>query len=214
MVRIEGFCIDATEVTRGQYQAFLASTPKLADQTAGCEGNTSFTQRNDTTAVELDPPAVPVSVTWCDAFAYCRWAGKRLCGAIDGGGPVPYQTPNATENEWLFACTGGGTRTYPYGQDYVPDRCNVDHHDGGDLAAVGSFPACQGGFDDIFDMSGNAREWTNDCDVKDSGPTGDDQCVFRGGSFDESVWLCSKVQATSRTTSFYGYGFRCCATAH
>ena len=26
-----------------------------------------------------------ISVDWCDAYAYCKWAGKYMCGKIGGG---------------------------------------------------------------------------------------------------------------------------------
>src|SRR5262249_39830790 len=74
------FCIDATEVTNAQYAAFLATNPQTSLQPARC------TSWNGTYAGAYVGPLTGrddypvVGVTWCDAFAYCKWAGKRLCG--------------------------------------------------------------------------------------------------------------------------------------
>jgi formylglycine-generating enzyme required for sulfatase activity len=209
MVAVHGFCIDSREVTQEQYSAFLASTPKLEDQPSGCASNTSFTRRTDSD-VELNAPTFPVSVNWCDAFMYCRWVGKRLCGAIGGGGS-PFQTTDTTESEWIYACSAGGSREYSYGQTAEPTPCNVGSRGSGAIGPVGSFPGCVGGYDGLFDMSGNVHEWLDECADDDAGPA-QNGCVFRGGAFNEGPTKCDDYGWQPRTVSYYGYGFRCCAT--
>ena len=65
-------------------------------------------------------------VRWCHAYAYCKWAGKRLCGK-HGGGTYPWADSEASYNsQWSYACRGGipGTQ-YPYGggSAYTKDVC-------------------------------------------------------------------------------------------
>src|SRR5262249_6416251 len=75
------FCIDATEVTNGAYKAFLAASPDPSAQPAFCGWNTDYSPSSF-----YGPDDHPVVyVDWCDAYAYCEAAGKRLCGAIGGG---------------------------------------------------------------------------------------------------------------------------------
>ena len=48
---------------------------------------------------EVDADHHPIVwVDWCDAYAYCKGVGKRLCGAI-GGGPVDFHTGYADTNQ-------------------------------------------------------------------------------------------------------------------
>jgi formylglycine-generating enzyme len=84
------------------------------------------------------------TVDWCDAYAYCKGVGKRLCGKI-GGGSADYNTGwnNAARDQWHSACTSGGVETYPYGSTYQPQTCNGLDHGAGATVAVGSMTACE-----------------------------------------------------------------------
>lgn len=84
-VDVGTYCVDSTEVTGRQYLEFLAAKAgDTSGQPVDCSWNTTFEP-----AADIDPNEYPVAfVDWCDALAYCTWAGKRLCGKI-GGGPLP-----------------------------------------------------------------------------------------------------------------------------
>lgn len=101
-----------------------------------------------------DHPVVQVS--YVDARAYARWAGKRL----------------PTETEWEFAARGGLVgREFAWGDDLHPDgkilantwQGRFPYVNTGALgwtgtSPVGSFPA--NGFG-LYDMIGNVWEWTS-----------------------------------------------------
>ncbi len=89
IVKIPGssYCIDSTEVSFADYRASLAVADVSAPLRPGCAWNTSFEIMSE---VIGEPKNHPIrGVDWCDAVAYCEWAGKRLCGRI-GGGSVTY----------------------------------------------------------------------------------------------------------------------------
>lgn len=103
--------IDTTEVTRGQYESWLATNPTLpavTDQNCGWKSTGSYAKQcTGYTGADADHHPVGC-VDWCDAYAYCRGVGRRLCGKI-GEGSVPaasYQ--DATASQWYWACSCGG----------------------------------------------------------------------------------------------------------
>ena len=74
------WCIDSTEVTRAQYGIFVASTDVGAlPEPAFCAWNKSFLPYDGWKDLPHDDRPV-TKVNWCDAYMYCAWAGKRLCG--------------------------------------------------------------------------------------------------------------------------------------
>jgi formylglycine-generating enzyme required for sulfatase activity len=173
---------------QAQYSVFLAAKGKdtsgQSDQFCAKNNHTyGFIYATDATPgcpqgvfTPDSTPDIPVGcVDWCDAAAYCQWAGKRLCGKV-GGGPVDLKDgPASSGSEWYYACSQGGKTAYPYGNTYTKGTC----YDG-DPDAIGGKVAdsmCHGNsspFDSILDLSGNLAEWENSCD--------DIHCRLRGGS--------------------------------
>ncbi|MGH9837508.1 MAG: SUMF1/EgtB/PvdO family nonheme iron enzyme [Blastocatellia bacterium] len=131
-VFVKTFLIDATEVTNEQYQQFIDSArrqPPLHWRNGHYPDG------------EASLPVVNVS--WDDANAYARWAGKRL----------------PTEEEWEYAARGTDGRLYPYGNRWKPQYSNALEDKHGAARNVRSYPDGASPFG-VFDMAGNVLEWT------------------------------------------------------
>lgn len=208
MVPFEKFSIDPREVNNASYEKFVATNPDPSQQGPACAWNDSFAPSE-----WVGDGSMPVvNVDWCDAKAYCRWAGKRLCGAIGGDAPTPLLDafkPGA--DQWHHACTKGGLLNFPYGLTYNPKACNVHDYDPNKDAVMptGSLPTCEAPVSGLFDMSGNVWELTDTCEG--DGP--DDRCIRRGGSyFSVALDLGCYIKSMKPRKDVYAYvGFRCCS---
>jgi formylglycine-generating enzyme required for sulfatase activity len=219
------FCIDSTEVTNAHYAEFLAA--KVDDAGPWCGWNTNFQPAEKATNGPPCPAFDPVGrasypvvcIDWCDADAYCRWAGKRLCERPQdkNGGPVgDWTVPNASE--WVIACTGDHAKDhpYPYGMTVEPGRCVDQQYPSPmpSLRPVKDATMCEGGVPGLFDMGGNAGEWQNNCVAKMGDSKGDtDLCHPLGGSFagTPSDLACTADAPLLRNQVAGDIGFRCCS---
>ncbi len=137
-------------------------------------------------------PAQPPFPDWCDAYAFCAFAGKRLC----------------TISELRFACTRGGQQGWPYGDTFDGSACN-----GAELGLdaswpVGSHPSCQGAFPGLFDLVGNIDEWSASCEAAGDGGPAEAICSVFGGFYRTAAATCAPSTTQPRTSNA---GFRCCA---
>jgi formylglycine-generating enzyme required for sulfatase activity len=217
------FCIDAREATQRDYGQFLAAIDgETVAQPSGCELNERFEPVIPAPGGDTAPPGSclgggafdPVAyaeysmgcVDWCDASAFCSWAGKRLCsdlphgsGRVDGGVAV---------DEWSYACTSAGNLTYPYGNEHAEDRCVEagSPREFPDLLLTRGSEVCTGPetpFDEIRDLVGSLSEWTADCV--------DGTCAIRGGSLVTERASCAEPALATRFAPHPSIGFRCCA---
>ncbi len=205
------YYIDATETTNAEYSQFLAANVSLTAQPAVCSWNLTFIPNVNWPLIGKDN--MPVTwVDWCDAYAYCAWAKKRLCGAIGGGTASFEDSDNPGTNQWFAACTNGGTSIYPYGALYDATACNGADYGMEALVAAGSMASCQVTGAGIYDMSGNAYEWEDSCG---NWTGGSDTCHTRGGSYftsDPNILRCRTASTLyTRNSVRSSIGFRCCA---
>jgi formylglycine-generating enzyme required for sulfatase activity len=199
----------------------------VGDQGALCTWNTTFVPQ---TGASCDPlPYDPIGrtnapvacVDWCDAKAFCEWSGKRLCGAI-GGGPVPLGSfDDEATDAWYEVCSRNGARALPYGNTYEGSFCVGIDYGVVRPVNVATVANCQGGYDAVWDMSGNVSEWEDACDASAGAA---DRCAHRGGAWYDlkagAPLYCNSSlpsdttpmpEVLRRDTRDTHVGFRCCA---
>ena len=219
-VYVDAFYIDIHEVTVGQYSQFVRAT-----------GHRSPSYPLSPYSPTDRHPMVYVS--WHDAMAYAKWAGKRL----------------PTEVEWEKAARGGFVgQKYPWGNG-PPNgtQCNFADKSGADsrqwdggwdksvndgymyTAPVGSYPPNGYG---LYDTAGNVWEWCFDAynanfyassprrnpiagvivtSTTDNSITVNESRVLRGGSWTphpQNVRSAHRWSYGAHSVSF-SFGFRC-----
>ena len=195
----DGYCIDATEVTRSEYETWLVTNPSTAGQETTCASNGDYVP-----SCEWPPGSKAnhpvVCVDWCDAYAYCKGVGKRLCGAV-GGGTASYPADFSVA-QWLIACSVAGS--YAYGASYEAQTCNGADLGLGGTVQVGSLPTCRS-YAGAYDLSGNVWEWTDVCAAG--------ECRVWGGAYDSYMQSlrCDSTLVFARQTKSTVVGFRCCS---
>lgn len=229
-----GYCMDQREVTAGEYVTFAkAMAGKTGGQIEACAWNTRYEPKlippHDGQMVGMDgycmaeeydpvkhPDRAVACVDWCDAAAYCAWAGKRLCGKVGGGTATLAGINDPAQSEWTNACTQGGKTKYPWGDSYAPGTCvdPVKIQQQGEAAkdVTGTASsACHGaleGFAEVYDLVGSVQEWTAECESPGKG------CAIHGyGSMSspDVPMSCDAVGPATTTDTHYEIGFRCCA---
>jgi formylglycine-generating enzyme required for sulfatase activity len=193
-VRItRSFYLGATEVTQGQYRAVTGQSPS------------SFKGSDD----------LPVeTVSWNEAIGFCDRLNELEKGHLGG---ARYRLP--TEAEWEYACRGGSTTRYSFGDDaaslgefaWYRDNSGRETHRVGQKRS-NAF--------NLYDMHGNVWELCQDWYVKDyygrspvadpPGPPQAENRVGRGRGWDSPPLGC---RSASRFGSKPGYrnknlGFR------
>jgi formylglycine-generating enzyme required for sulfatase activity len=196
------FWIDETEVTRAHYADFLATFARTSAEALvnviPCKGsNPDF----EPDSVPLTPPNRPIAgVDWCDAAAYCAWAGKSLCAKTGAG--------SASDSRLWLACTDGANASYNYLKmsETAGNPCNggAASTESSDVKAFSGCATPRG----VYDLVGNVAEWADEC----LGATHQASCVARGGSYASTgtAWGCDAALELPRDYRSAQIGFRCC----
>jgi len=194
-ISIPSFFIDLYEATNGQYKEFIDAMHRTPPD-----------NWNDRTYPPGKKNHPVVFVTWYDAHDYCEWVEKRL----------------PQEEEWEKAARGTDGRLYPWGNDFDPRKANTPQSHSTGTTPVGSYPKGRSPYG-LYDMGGNAWEWTDSWAKPYPGspiPTGHyftgEYKVLKGGSWvDCSFYRCGISSLTFNRGYFkpftknQGFGFRC-----
>jgi iron(II)-dependent oxidoreductase len=213
-ISLDAYEIDKYEVSALQFLRFVLATDRLP----------LIDWRYDGGNFQESMMHHPVMhVTWYDAEAYCKWAGKRL----------------PTEAEWEKAARGEDGRVYPWGNQpaglsrsnfgrtglsgpvrdrperlmLYPPVISVDKYEN----AVSPYG--------VFQMAGNVSEWVADWynakyyssgpDRNPPGPSQGTQKAFRGGGWVDSTPAVRAAQRNGADPNMKmnWLGFRCARSA-
>lgn len=218
--------IDTYEVTRLAYAQFLQNMVTTPSLPTGCSFKTdssSFTPGSDWPAnlpdfSQIDHGGHPVVyVDWCDALAYCTSKGRQLCGKIGGGAVAPGDVADPGKSVWMNVCSSAGDYGFPYGDVVDGAACNGLENAVNGLVDTGTMLGCHSpvaGYATPMDLSGNAAEWEDSCDVDASSPSasGNDICRVRGGSYlsGGDALRCDAIETQARNARLVDVGIRCC----
>lgn len=165
------------DVTLGPFA--IGAMPVTQAQYEKVMGNNPSRFKGDDLPVE--------KVTWNDAAAFC----KKL-SEITG---KQYRLP--TEAQWEYACRGGSTTAYCFGDDekLLDEYCWYKKNSEGITHPVGKKNPNKFG---LYDMHGNVWEWCSDwygdypsdSIIDPAGPEEGEYRVLRGGSWSILAKLC------------------------
>jgi len=232
-VRIDAFSIDTHTVTNSAFERFVQETGyRTESELFGYSAVFHLAFQGEEEDILGRPPQTPwwlgvrgadwrhpagpgssidglgdvpvVQVSWNDAQAYCRWAGRRL----------------PSEAEWEYASRGGleGAR-FPWGDELLVDgewNCNIWQGDfptantleDGYLTAAPAEHYRPNGYG-LFQTVGNVWEWCQDWydpayythspSENPGGPDSGTQRVLRGGSFLCHDSYCNRYRNSARS---------------
>ena len=188
-VSIKTFLMGQTEVTVGEFTAFVSDTGYVteAEQSRGCryrQGSWQWgSSMNWRRPYQMNQSYKdPVNcISWNDVNRYIRWiyvkTGKR------------YRLPS--EAEWEYAARAGSETKYFFG-DSLSDLCKYANGAAREAGFRWQNRACNDGYPKtapvaslkensfgLYDMHGNISEWTQDCW----------NGSYRGAPSDGSAWL-------------------------
>lgn len=206
-VYIDAFYLDQKEITVAQYAQFLKALQGLKNSKLYDHPDQEATKSHipKKWIAQLEEPEMPVvGVDWFDAYAYSKWAGKRL----------------PTEAEWEKSARGTQEFLYPWGNDPPTPKLANYFLNIGKFVKGGSYPKGNSIYQ-VSDSAGNVWEWVYDsysptyyrCSEPKNpqGPAFGTQRCFRGGSFQTGP---EDLRSTYRSYNRPDYrvddlGFRC-----
>ena len=228
----QSFWVGVTEVTVGQFRAFVEATGYVTeaerDPLGGWLVDSKTGEARQEPGIDWRSPGFDqtdehpvIQVSWADAEAFCAWLGESQGGF--------YRLP--TEAEWEYSCRAGTTTRYWFGDDAAKLEAYANVADAS-LASV--FPAATwaASWDDgsaftqpvaqtppnphgLFDMHGNVWEWCADwhsASFYRESPSADPKNqragvmrAIRGGG-----WFDPPARSRSATRAWFEPVFRYC----
>ncbi|MDP6625403.1 MAG: formylglycine-generating enzyme family protein [Nitrospinota bacterium] len=150
-VFLNAYLMDKYSVTNAEFKKFIEAGGYLEKNFWSEDGWKHISEMNPTESddlkkiVQADDDTPVVNISWYEAEAFAKWAGKRL----------------PTEAEWEKAARGTDGRIYPWGNKFDKTMLNCAEAKHKKSTPVSKFTEGKSIYG-CFDMVGNVWEWTTD----------------------------------------------------